>query len=242
MIQKRYWEIDCIRGIAIILMITFHTLYDLQFLFNKNIFTKNNFWSIMPYCISGIFLTISGITLSINYQRKKYSKFTNILYRSSKIFLLGIIITLTTIFFDFGGKIYFGILHCISLATLLSYFFKHTTKKKLLFLGLIFLTVGIYVDQKFWIWHNPYFFWLFPYYNFSIGDMIDYYPLIPSFGFILLGLYIGKIFYKKTTKKVKLPIYPYYFFTKPLQYIGKYSLWIYMLHQPIIYFLLNLLV
>ncbi len=232
--KKRYPFIDVVRGVAIIAMIIFHFLYDLQFLFDQNVIKNDAFWHWVPYGISALFLTVAGIMLSMNYQKKKYNTWRKIIKRSSKIFLFGMVITLVTFFFDFGGKIYFGILHCIALCSLLSFFFYRFSQKFLFFFGFLTVILGIFLGQQSLVLQTPYFFWLFPYYPMAIGPMIDYYPLIPAFGFILLGIFLGKIYSKKTTDFI-FTTHAWFAFTKPLQYLGQYSLWIYMLHQPVLY-------
>jgi len=61
----------------------------------------------------------------------------------------------------------------------------------------------------------------------------DYFPLLPNFGFFLLGAVLGKTLYKnKTTLLPKIdPQMPIVAFWGML---GRSSLWIYLLHQPIL--------
>ena len=61
----------------------------------------------------------------------------------------------------------------------------------------------------------------------------DYFPLLPHLGFFLIGAALGKTLYKRRTSllpKVKdtNPILRF------LRFCGKHSLWIYLLHQPVI--------
>ena len=61
----------------------------------------------------------------------------------------------------------------------------------------------------------------------------DYFPLLPNFGFFLLGAVLGKTVYasgQSLLPKVKEtnPVLRF------LRGCGKHSLWIYLLHQPVL--------
>jgi uncharacterized membrane protein len=63
----------------------------------------------------------------------------------------------------------------------------------------------------------------------------DYFPLIPWFGVVLLGLFLGNTLYSENGRNFFLPdwgdLLPFRF----LQFLGRNSLLIYMIHQPILY-------
>jgi len=64
----------------------------------------------------------------------------------------------------------------------------------------------------------------------------DYYPLIPWMGVILIGIGLGNLIYPKLLGQNapnKLE--------KKIVFMGKYSLWIYLIHQPILLGLLWLI-
>jgi len=74
-------------------------------------------------------------------------------------------------------------------------------------------------------------YWLFPL-GFTTGSFYssDYYPLFPYLGIVLLGVFIGKVFYKK-----KKSLFPFYISGKdPFSFIGRHSLLLYVVHQPIL--------
>ena len=77
--------------------------------------------------------------------------------------------------------------------------------------------------------------WLFPlgllYPGFASSD---YFPLFPHLGWFLLGAVLGRTAYRD--KKTLLPKVPAE--AAPLRFFcwcGTHSLWIYLLHQPVIY-------
>jgi len=67
----------------------------------------------------------------------------------------------------------------------------------------------------------------------------DYFPLIPNLGYFLIGAALGRTVYRKKTTllpRVNENIMPIRF----LCFCGRKSLWIYLLHQPILTGLLAL--
>jgi uncharacterized membrane protein len=61
----------------------------------------------------------------------------------------------------------------------------------------------------------------------------DYFPLLPNLGYFLLGSVIGRTAYRK--KETLLPmVNPKNPLICVLSFCGKHSLWIYLLHQPIL--------
>jgi uncharacterized membrane protein len=65
---------------------------------------------------------------------------------------------------------------------------------------------------------------------FSSGD---YFPLLPHFGFFLIGAAAGRIFYAQ--KKTLFPwVNEKSILLRPLIFLGRHSLWVYLLHQPIL--------
>ena len=66
---ERYQEIDLLRGIALVLMILFHTLFDLNFfgIFPVDLYT--GFWRLYAYATVSIFLCLVGISLVISRAR-----------------------------------------------------------------------------------------------------------------------------------------------------------------------------
>ena len=79
---------------------------------------------------------------------------------------------------------------------------------------------------------NP---WLFPLGLTAKGFVSgDYFPLLPQLGWFLLGAFLGKTLYRRKT--TLFPRFPAQ--AAPigaLCWCGRHSLWIYLLHQPLLY-------
>lgn len=246
--KSRFPEIDILRGAAIIFMVIFHTAYNLNFFGLTEITTDSGIWLLMARFVQLTFIITTGLTLHISYQRRlRAGKATAILSRvkhAGQIFAWAMLITLITWLLFRADAVIFGVLHFYAIALLLGLPFlqkNHGSLCVALILGLTIiiaspLTSILSVE-------NP---WLIP-----IGIMpadfqtLDYFPLLPWFGWFLMGIAIGKIFYpggeRKSTKIAVPRILPK---AKTLQFLGRHSLLIYLAHQPVIagvIFTINLL-
>ena len=70
---------------------------------------------------------------------------------------------------------------------------------------------------------------------------VDYFPIFPWFGVVLLGIAIGNFVYSREGRRFALPDLGAWFPMNLLQWLGKRSLFIYLIHQPIMFSLLTVL-
>jgi uncharacterized membrane protein len=68
---------------------------------------------------------------------------------------------------------------------------------------------------------------------------IDYIPLLPWFGIFLLGIFMGDTFYGEGKRGFKFPELDNWVAGK-ICFIGRHSLMIYMTHQIVIIFILQI--
>ena len=232
--SNRFWEIDFFRGIAIILMIFYHIFFDIYFfdLVNFDIHTLS--FELFLYPIGTIFLLLVGISLTLSYNRSKIevSKkqlIKKFFLRGFKVFLLGLIITIVT-FFILGDRfIIFGVLHCIGLSIIFSIpFIRYRFSN--LFLGLIFVLFGIILKNYTFDFSYLLVFGFRPV-NFST---VDFFPIFPWFGVVLIGISLGNFLYPSYKRRFNIPDLSNFKPVKFLGFLGKNSLLIYFLHQPII--------
>ena len=230
----RFWEIDFLRGSAIIMMIIYHIIFDLNYF---NIVSINLYFlplRLFLYLIGTTFLLLVGVSLSLSYSKVK-DKLTKkqiqlkYLKRGFFLFGLGMIITLVTWIYPGKGFIIFGVLHCIGISIILSYFllrFKHLN----LLLGLVLITSGIILNNlKFDFYYLiPFGFKPYGFYT------LDYFSILPWFGVVLIGIYIGKLFYQDFNRRVKLKNLDGIRIVKLFCFLGRNSLIIYLIHQLII--------
>ncbi len=228
--KKRFWEIDSLRGVAILMMITFHFAWDLNFFIGTDISLTTGFWEIFRISTVSIFLILVGISLYISTYNKEVV-FLKLLKRGGYIFFLALLITAFSFIFFPENYIIFGILHLIGVSIVISYFFL-SFKFLNLFFGSVFILLGV-----FWEKYSLDLSFLFPW-NFSIHSpaAFDHYPFLPWFGLVLWGIFLGRVFYRKRLRQFSLPGYENGFLIKQLSFLGRNSLFIYFVHQPILFF------
>lgn len=229
--MNRLWEVDLLRGIAIILMIIFNYSFALYYL---NIFILNGgflYWYVLPRFIGGMFIFISGLSLTLMYSQIKQKKDTHKKFfsRGLQIFGFGILITIVTFLTFPNAFIIFGILHFIGISIILGQFFLKYKKLNLL-LGLLLIAIGFYLQN--FSFNFPWLLWLgFIPKNFYT---FDYWPILPWFGVTLLGIFFGNLLYKNGKRKFKIRDFSNEITVKFLSFLGKHSLTIYLLHQPLL--------
>jgi len=235
---KRFWELDAARGFAVVLMVIFNYAFALRYFGILAITSSNLFWFWLPRFIGALFIFIAGVSLTISYNRKKIKKdvFSQYAKRGLMIFLLGIAITLVTWIFVPQEAVLFGILHLIGSSIIIAPFFFRFKRANLL-LGALIILAGIYLqsfsvdtNMLLWLGLKPYGF-----------ATLDYFPLMPWFGFFLLGMFFGDVFYKRGKKMFKLHDFSDNVLVSFLTFLGRNSLKIYLLHIPaLILFLIAL--
>src|SRR5262245_25826637 len=129
----RLWEIDTLRGVAIVLMVFFHFMWDLNFfqIYPLNIYGRA--WQSFARFIATLFLFVVGVSLTLSYNREVQQSgsthlFGKYLLRGAKIFGLGLVITVATYFFVGNSFVVFGILHLIGFSIVLAYPFLKLNK------------------------------------------------------------------------------------------------------------------
>jgi uncharacterized membrane protein len=140
---------------------------------------------------------------------------------------------LVTWIFIRGEFIIFGILHFIGLAIILQYpFLKYNKKYRYLNLavGVIFIIVGTYLSM--FTFNFTWLLWL----GFVPQNLftLDYFPLLPWFGVVSMGIFFASILYRGYKRRYKLPNLSNKLPVRILTFIGRHSLVIYFIHQPIL--------
>ena len=173
-----------------------------------------------------LFLLLSGTSITLGHHHIR---------RGLVVFGCGMLITLVTFvmsrlnMLNSAFIIRFGVLQCLGSCMLLWSIFRRLPKWALAAIGLALVIVGLYFSTL-RVETN----WLYPIGlitpAFSSGD---YFPLLPHFGFFLIGAAAGRIFYAQ--KKTLFPwVNEKSILLRPLIFLGRHSLWVYLLHQPIL--------
>ena len=214
--------IDQMRGIAIILMAIFHFCYDLG-TFNFIEFSmKGTFFPWFRYVIVTLFFLSVGAGLYLAHTPAfRWRRFC---WRQGKITGAALIITLSTLLLYPRSWIWFGVLHFIALSSVLALPFLRLPALSLLAGISIFLLFNL-TD-----WFNLHFLWdawRKPL-HLPRGTQ-DLTRLIPWFGMILIGIYLG---HKGCFGVQRIPLF---IFERPVAWLSRHSLIFYLVHQPPLY-------
>lgn len=207
----RFWQIDFARGVAVVGMIIYHFLVDLELFYSFPVGVFNLPLVIFARLVASTFILLAGINAAIYY--KKHQSVTGLVKRSLVILFFALIITIVTYILFPDNFIFFGILHFIGLSLILLIPFLKINTVWLIIYGLISALLGLLFKP-------------------SDFNSLDYFPLFPWFGLILIGLALGRVL---PSVLIRTPSPP---FAQPLILLGRYSLTIYLLHQPVLLFLL----
>lgn len=235
--------LDHIRGITVLAMVAYHTLWDLVYIHGFSIpWFRSTLAYIWQQSICWTFILLSGFCWS--FGRKKWK-------RGLLVLISSILVSLVTLVAMPESPILFGVLTFLGSAMLLMIPLEKGLGKVspgigLVFaLGLFFLTRNVNAGQlgfeglqlcalpESW-YRNLFTAYLgFPSESFFSSD---YFSLLPWLFLYISGYYLYRIFKQRNILSC-LQGKP----CKPLQWLGKNALPIYLLHQPVIYGVLWLL-
>ena len=224
--KKRIWELDAFRGLCVIGMVIVHLVYDLVDLYRIVDWSYPDWFAFVKDWGGLLFLVLSGICVTLGSRSIR---------RGLIVLGCGFVCTAATYgMYRLGlsGKsiiIYFGVLHCLGICMLVWPLFKKCPLWLLAVLGIILVAAGFFVEPIRVETH-----WLIPlgilYRGFASSDS---FPLLPNLGYFLLGAALGRVLYHR--KETLFPkINDKNIILRFLQLCGKHSLWIYLLHQPVL--------
>lgn len=225
--KQRIWELDALRGLCILGVVLVHAVFDAVELYGVVKWDYPGWFVVVRDWGGLVFLMLSGICVTLGSHPVR---------RGIPVFLCGMVCTLVTwgmYRFGFADKaiiIYFGVLHCLGACMLLWPLFKKLPWWALGALGVMLAVLGFWLEGNVRASHL----WLMPLGIYPKGfASSDYFPLIHNLGFFLLGAALGKTLYKSKTTRfpgVNPAVQPVRFLCK----CGSLSLWIYLLHQPVL--------
>lgn len=232
---ERYQEVDALRGLAVCGMILFHFLFDYAFLVSPGfVDVTQGGWFWFGRAVAVTFIILSGVSWTLHTHRKHDSPERRShewrVYVRRGILLLsgGLVISLLTFVLFHAYAIWFGVLHLLGLSFIIGIPFLHRPRAALgagtilTAGGLFFSTLGNNI-MPFWPIILPVSFSTF-----------DYFPLLPWFGIFLLGIRAGHFFYPRGMRSRFAYALPANVITVFLSRIGKKSLLIYFVHQPVL--------
>lgn len=230
--RPRYSELDILRTIAIVSMVCWHLLFDLHHFYEGAIDPDTGMLKLVGRGTAALFLLLVGMSFAASAGNAPVP-WKKTLRRFAVVGGCALLITIVTYIMDPGTFIRFGILHCIAVTGLVLPFARRL-KEWNLPAGAALIAAGIalkgtIVDTALLI---P--FGLIP----PAFRTLDFYPLLPWGGVMLTGLGLGHLLYVRQWRPV--PMKSLSRLLKLLSVPGRYSLLIYMAHQPILLALLRL--
>ena len=225
--RQRIWEIDFLRGVAIILVVGYHLLFDLgefvgttRFLgFSTDL--SSVAWTVAQHFFAGLFVLLSGTSCTLTRSNVR---------RGLRLLAVSLAVTVVTYVFDPSSAIFFGILQCLAVSMLLyGAVFEKAGAVACAAWGAFVLGLAAVLPilKKTPAFRTD---WLMPLGLTSPSfSSFDYFPLIPWLGIFLIGASLGKSLY--VSKRSRLP------WRLPRTFVnwaGRRSLIIYIAHQPII--------
>jgi uncharacterized membrane protein len=231
---NRFWEVDFLRGVAAAMMVLYHFVFDLSYFGISDFDIHEGFWFYFAHLTAFLFVLLVGVSVVLSHERmgllgQADAFLPRLLRRGFWILCLAMGITLVTYAAVGHGFIVFGVLHLIGVSLILAYPFLRLGAANA-FLGLLVIFMGIYL-QSLSVGY-PWLLWL----GLSPAGFysLDYLPLFPWFGVVLIGIAIGDLFYRGYKRRISLPELSSSYAVKPFAFMGENSLMIYLIHQPIL--------
>jgi uncharacterized membrane protein len=225
--------IDTARGVALVAMVVYHLAWDLRYFgYIASEVESGLGWRIFAHTIAGSFLFIVGVSLVLASRRglnwRRYFR------RFALIVASAAAITLATWFTFRETFIFFGILHHIAVASVLGLAFLRAPAAVTIaaavfcFAAPAFLSAPLF-DHAALVWIGL---------ATTLPRTNDFVPLFPWFGAVLAGIAAAQLWPSLGFDRmadwnaVRVP--------RALLFVGRHSLLIYLLHQPILFGLTDL--
>jgi uncharacterized membrane protein len=183
---------------------------------------------------SEAFLFIMGVSMAISSQRRQGKPWATARYleRGLQLFGLGMVLTLTSLLLIPQEPILFGTLHLLGMASILVVPFLGWPAWAAVGTGSVVIGAGALIVPH-WFTATPMWLWL------GIRPFgfrsLDYAPLLPHFGLVLLGLAAGRVLYPQGRQRsFNLPDLSETPVVRALSVLGQHALAIYMAQSPIL--------
>lgn len=233
-VKRRREELDTLRGLTLISMILYHACWDLVYLFGKDwAWYRSEGAYYWQQSICWTFILLSGYCWQLGRHQLK---------RGVTVFLSGVLISAVTFWLMPSSRIFFGVLSLLGSAMLLTvplhrllkkipaavgmalsfllfFAFRHVSRGTVCF-GLLTVPEGFY--------HS----YLTACFGFPPAGFYstDYFALLPWLFLFWTGYYLYNLCPTGPQRSLRLPL---------VTAMGKRSLLIYLLHQPLVYGLLT---
>jgi uncharacterized membrane protein len=218
--MKRLWLLDFLRGLAVLMMIVFHSLMYIDYFGLARIGLYSGFIGRFQMIIPMLFLGVSGASAYIQLKGKGKRA---VMIKGLKLSFWALLVTLGTWMLFPKDYVFFGILHLISFCT----FFAIIVTNSWVGGGLGLAILSIQNIIMSFAVNNKYLSILG--FNYSLLSTWDYYPIIPWAGVFFLGFFLGRFLIKWKAKELGNR------FAKIICLMGRHALKIYLIHIPALF-------
>jgi uncharacterized membrane protein len=222
--------IDAARAAALLAMACFHGIWDLG---NVRL-TPENYAAtpggkLAAEGIAGSFLILVGVGLVLMNGRGIRLKPT--LTRLSRVAAGALLATVATYLVFPDAFVFFGVLHCIAVSSVLGLPFLFLPWPFTL-LAAVAVLAAPHVVQADWL--DPPALWFI-----GLGRITprtnDYVPLFPWFGLVLMGIVVGRLGLPALARSRLGRWEPRSAFARGATFAGRHSLAVYLIHQPVLF-------
>ena len=223
--KNRLLAVDAARGAAIAGVVLFHFVWDLEFTGFVSGVAFHPLWLAFGRLLAGSFMFLAGVSLVLAHGTELRAR--TFFRRLAIIVVAALAISVVTWFTFPNAFVYFGILHSIAVASLLGVMFLRLPALASLFAGLAIMALPWYLslsafDPRWLAWiglsANP------PLSN-------DFVPVFPWAGITLLGISFAKVVDISKSRMASAGAENAFF--ARLGWLGRHTLPIYLLHQPV---------
>lgn len=211
--------VDMVRGLAVCGMVLFHLDWDLAYLRWIDASPSGSLaWTAFGNIVAGTFLFLSGLGLALAGHRG----WRFALRRAGFIGGVALAITAVTRWIFPQDYIFFGILHCIAVTNLIALPFVRSPIGALAAAAALAAVAPLVFASA--AFDGPWWWWLGL--SRSLPRTLDYRPVLPWLGLVLLGLAFGRY------RPALGAWHPRGFPARALDLTGRHSLFVYVAHQP----------
>jgi len=259
----RLWEVDALRGFALLGMVMHHWLFLISWrglwtapwvdglLSPLGVVVRTSFIVLVGVSSWLWFLRWRGDTDAIDPQKSPVQlskgEQLEVLFRRAgrrglPVIAGAILVTVMTYSYLPASPVQFGVLHMIGISSLLVVPFLFYPRASLAWGILIWLFGSIWPYLLFGlpglIWPASLYWLIQPS---QLWPMLDYFPLVPWFGLVLIGVWIGFKVYGSGGRSPFFESRPPQVVVTPLAWLGRHALILYIVHLPLLVFLSDLI-
>lgn len=234
MANKRIHLLDELRGFCVLLMVVYHAFYTLGYMIGWTV-CRDLFWFFMPVepIFAGVFIALCGYSCHLSHSNLRRG-----------LLLAAVAVGMSAVLYVTmpDSMIWFGVLHLLAVCILLFTATRSAIERipmpvgVLVCIALFLLTHQLpLADGAGYFGYRGWFMlptpdlgaWAYPI-GMGYADGMDYFPLLPWMFVFFGGAFLGK-------RTDRLPAFCYRRHVRPLAFLGRHALIVYLVHQPVIY-------